>query len=251
MQVKKFARIVLKSLNTFGPIHGLRISLQLLFARKETQIQLPGYRSPILVRGSTSDVETFEQIFLGKEYDVNVDNLDPKLIFDLGANVGYAALFFANKYPEAKIISVEPEASNFELLIRNLADYPNIKPIQAAIWSQKAKIKIGNPKAEKWLFQLEEAKKDDGNQVNAITISELLEMNDGQQVDILKIDIESSEKELFSNNSEMWLDKINLLVIELHDCLKEGCSQTFYRALSQYNFNQFIIGENIFITMEN
>jgi len=38
------------------------------------------------------------------------------VVLDLGANVGFASLFFADAYPDAKIIAVEPSASNFEQL---------------------------------------------------------------------------------------------------------------------------------------
>lgn len=245
MTRQEIARLVLKSINTLGPLQGLRVSAQLLLSRNETAVSLPGYQWPIQVRTDTSDVATFGQIFINKEYESFVE--DPKVIIDLGANVGYASIFFANKYPGAKIISVEPEASNFEVLVRNTQQYPSITPVQAAIWSRKAALSIINPGDEKWLFQVAEATGSEEG-INAITMQELLEMHGmPDRIDILKIDIESAEKELFESNYEYWLDRTNMMVIELHDGLLQGCSQSFYRALSHYDFNQYIVGENIFV----
>ncbi|MCA9967601.1 MAG: FkbM family methyltransferase [Anaerolineales bacterium] len=250
MTRQEIARLVLKSINTLGPLHGLRVSAQLLLSGGgETAVSLPGYQFPIQVRTNTSDVATFGQIFVNKEYECPVEN--PRVIIDLGANVGYASIFFANKYPQAKIISVEPEASNFEVLVRNTRQYPNITPVQAAIWSRKAALSIINPGDEKWLFQVAEASNDEEG-INAITMQELLEMHGmPDHIDILKIDIESAEKELFEANYEYWLDRTNMLVIELHDGLLPGCSRSFYRALCHYDFNQYLVGENIFVFLSN
>lgn len=259
MTQQKMLRLILKSINTLGLVKGLQVSLKLLRAENETQVEMPGYRFPILTRGKTSDVETFEQIFISKEYDYCVGQ--PKLILDLGANVGYAALFFANKYPGCKIISVEPEASNYAMLVRNVQNYPNVVPVHAAIWSKNTSLRIVNPEGEKWLFQVEETDEADG--FAAVTIDDLLALEPvagrssngangrSQQIDILKIDIESAEKELFAANYQSWLDKVNLLIIELHDNLRPGCSKSVYQALSHYCFNQFVVGENIFVLLGN
>src|ERR1700757_2189967 len=41
------------------------------------------------------------------------------LIIDAGANIGAAALQFLSNFPNARIVSIEPEASNYALLLRN------------------------------------------------------------------------------------------------------------------------------------
>ena len=58
---------------------------------------------------------------------------------------GFASIYFANKYPGAKIIAIEPEQSNFELLKDNIAPYPNIIPIQAALWHKNEEINLIDP----------------------------------------------------------------------------------------------------------
>jgi FkbM family methyltransferase len=42
-----------------------------------------------------------------------------KVIVDIGANVGYSALYFAHLYKNAKIFAIEPEKNNFSQLQKN------------------------------------------------------------------------------------------------------------------------------------
>jgi len=43
-----------------------------------------------------------------------------RTIIDLGANIGLATLYLAHAYPDARIVSVEPEESNHAILQTNL-----------------------------------------------------------------------------------------------------------------------------------
>ena len=95
-----------RSLHRFGMLVGLRVAHQLLTGRGTFSILLPGYSHLILVRGGTSDVETFEKVFIREEY--KHDSVGAKFIIDLGSNVGYSALFFDRMYPGAQIYCVRP-----------------------------------------------------------------------------------------------------------------------------------------------
>ena len=62
----------------------------------------------------------------GKEYDFAVDR--PSVIIDAGANIGLASIWFASKFPEARILAIEPEKSNYELLVRNVEPLHHVTP---------------------------------------------------------------------------------------------------------------------------
>ena len=57
-------------------------------------------------------------IFVLREFALPV-KVEPKLIIDAGAYTGLSTLYYATKYPGAKIIAVEAESSNFEVLERH------------------------------------------------------------------------------------------------------------------------------------
>jgi hypothetical protein len=68
-------------------------------------------------------------------------------------------------------------------------------------------------------------------------------------IDVLKLDIESSEKELFSQNFEPWLAKTKMIIIELHDSMKAGCAKQFFEAVNKVfpNYDLSIKGENVIL----
>ncbi|MBU1682748.1 FkbM family methyltransferase, partial [Patescibacteria group bacterium] len=195
-------------------------------------------------REDTTDMAIFKQIFIQKDYDFPI-NMNPKFIIDGGANVGYASLFFANKFPDAEIVAIEPEDSNFEVLQKNTSEYKQVKTIKAGIWHKKAKLKIVGTEWGKCGFMTKEVDTADTYDAKTITIDEILKQSKYDEIDILKLDVEGAEKEIFSSNYDSWLGKVNVLIIELHDRIKMGCSEAFYSAIKKYNFEETESGENI------
>ena len=108
-------------------------------------------RHPLWLRVPSSDVRTCKKIFVDQEYDFLMDP-PPVAIIDAGANIGLASIYFASKYPAARVIAIEPEQSNFELLQKNVAPYSNIIPLQAALWNTNEEINLIDPGLGKWGF---------------------------------------------------------------------------------------------------
>jgi FkbM family methyltransferase len=207
------------------------------------------YGKPLVIRTGTSDVSVFQAVFLEDDFDLSFLHLKPKLILDLGANVGYTSIFFAHTYPQSRVFAVEPEESNFKVLKENAAPYENIVLFQAAIWNKRTKLQITNSNAEKCGFQVSESKnKPVSSTVDALTIDELLAEANSNEIDILKVDIEGAEIELFSSNFENWLGKSNVIMIELHDRFRKGCSEIFNAAVKNYDFYRINKGEHTILT---
>lgn len=89
------------------------------FPYKLTVTVLPGLQMPFAYR--PEDDPIVKSIFETEEYKLPIENFQPKLILDWGGNIGCAAVYFAIKYPDAQIYSVEPEKNNFKLLTFNTA----------------------------------------------------------------------------------------------------------------------------------
>jgi hypothetical protein len=54
-----------------------------------------------------------------------------------------------------------------------------------------------------------------------------------EHIDILKIDIEGAEKEVFESSS-IWIGKIGIIMTELHESLRPGCKKAFYDATKEF-----------------
>jgi FkbM family methyltransferase len=204
------------------------------------------------LRKNSTDLLAYHQIFTFKEYDMDL-GFTPKFIIDAGANIGLAAVFFSKKFPEAKIVSIEPEQNNFSILLRNTKSLKNVTSIKKAL-SNIADITIdvvdkgfGN-----WGFvtQNQNQNVNDNSKiidsVVTITIDQILLDYNLNHIDLLKIDIEGGEKQLFECNYENWLPKTKCIIIELHDGITIGSSRSFFNAISRYDFSYFNRGENLF-----
>ena len=178
-------------------------------------------------------------------------NFQPKLILDFGGNIGCSAVYFALKYPSAKIYCVEPQKDNFKLLRKNTSFYKNVFPINSAIWDKETFIQVleeGRHPTDYMTFETDEK---NPKAFKTTTVLKLLSESGFDEIDLLKIDIEGAEKELFAaENVHEWLSKVKVLAIELHDRMKCGCSYEFFKAISKYRYFFAFRGENLIFIRE-
>jgi FkbM family methyltransferase len=232
----------------FAPIKkiGFTNNFSLLFQRKTgkkiIEISAKNAASIIYLRNGTTDVHTFYDIFTNHEYDIDF-GFTPETIIDCGANTGLVTVFYKSKYPESKIIAIEPESSNFEMLFKNTASFKNVHCLQNAVWGNEGFIEISDPGFGNWGFMTSETENESDTSVKTVTIDSIMQKFELQNIDVLKIDIEGAEKEVFESNNQEWLSKTRVILIELHDRLKPGCSTAFFKAISEMNFNIEIKGE--------
>jgi FkbM family methyltransferase len=165
---------------------------------------------------------------LGGAYAVDLPTA-PQLIFDLGANVGYSSVYFALRWPGARVLAVEPEPSNVAMLRRNVAAFPQIDVIEAGVWPHPGWLALEDVGKGYWGMRVRATGDPAG--VPAVTIPELMERAGTDWVDFVKIDIEGSEHELFSDETE-WLCAVGALMLELHDRYRPGCRDAVERAIA-------------------
>lgn len=216
------------------------------------QINHPKIKYPIHLRPKTTDEKVFVQVFIKNEYNVPLGFI-PETIIDGGANIGLASIYFTTKFPKAQIVAIEPDPENAAAVVGNTKHYPNVHVKQAAIWPRQTVAKISDKfGVGKWGIVVEEMDDTDGEEAgepNTCTIESIMKEFGWKQIDLLKLDIETAEKQLFSENYMSWLPKVKVIVIELHDWMVPGCSKPFFTAINEaftrYRFAQ--AGENVII----
>ncbi len=150
---------------------------------------------------------------------------------DLGANVGLASVFFGLKYPHARILAVEPEASNHAAMLTNLAALGDrVQTRLAAVWVRDACVNLhtedehGVPLGE-WGARVSEQPAGSGKTTKCFRLKTLLDEAGFATVDILKVDIEGAEREIFVSEPEEWLPRVNFIIVETHDRFRPGSEQ--------------------------
>lgn len=244
----------LEAVETYYRLFGVRGVMLAAKARSlhgsiETAVLVPGIKHPVYLRLRTSDVSVFRQVLVTREYDCQF-SLSPRTIIDAGANIGLTSVFYANKYPEATIIAIEPESSNFQMLKKNIVPYKNVTAVQAAVWKHNGEISLVDPNSGHHGFRTVEMQgisicREDHQLVIGMTLDKIMTDFNLNRVDILKLDIEGSEKEVFEN-STAWIDKVGVVIVEFHDQLRAGCARSVYLATKDFDL-EWRNGETVFI----
>ena len=238
---------LLRLIKRFGVLNAFRIYNFNRHKNGELAIQFRNVNYPVYLRYNTTDIGAFDQIFYHNFYSFNYEHYlkNIKTIIDGGANIGLASVYFKNQFPEATIIAVEPEDSNFRQLIKNTKSYSSIFCEQLGIWNKSCPLKVEDKyKSGNWGFVVEEVSNENESNVRGISIDDLMQKYNLAEVDILKLDIEGAELELFSENYQ-WLSKVRMLIIETHDFMRKGTSKALFKAIIDYNFSVHLCRENI------
>lgn len=194
-----------------------------------------GYRHPVQVRLTGSDVAVLRQMLVTEEYRPVASLRDVRLVVDCGANIGIAAYYLLHRYPEARLIAVEPDPENCALCRQNLAPFSDrVTVLQAAIWSENRTLRI-RPSSLRhggWARSVESW---DAGDVEGLTVAEVLRRA-GEQgpIDLLKMDIEGAEDVVFRGNPP-WLAMTRNIAIELHGPRMEA---SFAQALASYQYTR-------------
>ncbi len=213
-----------------------------------TSIQ--GTKTPFAYR--EVDKPIVDDIFVNEPYKLNLPDFQPKLILDCGGNIGCAAVYFADKYPDAQIYSIEPQKHNFKILQYNTLFYDNVHPINSALWGKETFIRVEDKGYGVAGYMTVETTEDAPEAFKTVTVSKILRDSGFEEIDLMKVDIEGAEKEVFgAPDVDEWLSKVKILMIELHDRMKAGCSYEFFKAISKYHWHFKFRGENLIFIRED
>jgi FkbM family methyltransferase len=203
----------------------------------------------VFLRRGTSDFHVYKQVLVFHQYDNRkLRNSPVKTVVDLGANIGLSTLFLKKCYPEAMVIAVEPDLGNFKQLEKNVSGFTNVYCLNNAIWSSNKTVELHDTGNGAYGFMIRNIEiGNEKNVVRSITMDDIINLYKIEKVDLLKVDIEGSETELFGYESKSWLTKVGCIVIELHDWLKPGCSSTFFNSLAGMEYEMSFKGENVTI----
>jgi len=225
----------------FGAVCGLRVAIAVRkIAHKHpagslVPIEVPALRSRVFLRSRSVDTVVFHQVFAQCPLAVPFAE-NPRFIVDAGAHIGLSSVYLANRFPHSYIIALEVDADNFAVLEKNAAAYDNILPLHKAVWSKRCRVRITNPEADSWSFSVSETLDGSTPSIQAVGIADLLNEFQWDRIDLLKVDIEGAEREVFSCNYESWIDRVNTIAVELHERYAPGSSAAFTRAIAGRGF---------------
>jgi FkbM family methyltransferase len=165
----------------------------------------------------------YEEIFSREEYLFHSATRRP-LIFDCGANIGMATLFFKWLYPESTVIAFEPDPTTFRLLQHNIERnrLSDVTAYNVALWDENARIPFFIHANEPGsLLMSTEASRVRGKKIE-VEARRLSDFVTGP-VDLLKLDVEGGESRVVCDLlTSGKMQFIRQMIVEYHHHISVG-----------------------------
>jgi FkbM family methyltransferase len=174
------------------------------------------------------------ELFTPKEGDV---------VIDIGAHIGRYTIIASKRVgANGKVVAIEANPSNFEMLNRNikLNQLTNVISLNNAVYSKETKIKLYLPGEElghttyNTVMSDRARTEDKFVEVSANTLDYLLQLNEITDVNWVKIDVEGAEFEVLKGASNVLSKSKDIaLLIEVHG---KDTYEPIIESLRSYNF---------------
>ncbi len=184
------------------------------FDDRERKVRFRGGIS-LTYRLNMGDIWSLREVWLYDFYRLPFD-LSPKVLVDLGGNIGLTSVWLTKKYGIERVLVVEPSPANADLARRNLAD--NAIPaelIEAAVGPEDGLGRFHDNDQSNQGRLAEE-----GRETPILSMDSLLKrLPEGTIVDLVKLDIEGGEQALLTAGDLSWLGRIRAMIAEFHPSL--------------------------------
>lgn len=176
----------------------------------------------VLLRPSTSDADTVWGTFAGAYHLPPPEIAEPRLIWDLGANIGLTMADMAVRYPSARIVGVELDRENAELARRNVSPWAaRCEVVEAAVWREDGELRyhrLAGGTAGHHVADVPPGAEAEGiGSAPALSLATLLRRcGPDTLVDYAKMDVEGAERELLRHGGG-WADRVRAITVEVHE----------------------------------
>ena len=143
-----------------------------------------------------------------------------RTVIDLGGNVGFFAIKVAETFPDAHVHSFEPDPANIAEFQRHLALCPSLVERvilhRGGVWSETGTVTLNSGLAGvSWVEHGDgRPAQPEQTEIPVLSLDDILEEFD--EVDLLKVDIEGAEYEVFGAVSLSQLAKVRHIAMEVH-----------------------------------
>ena len=181
-------------------------------------------RSGVHVEVPLRLLHTFKEIFMDECYLAGLENEIPAnaTVIDIGANAGYFSLFAAASSPGAKVYAFEPVPVNYAQLKRHcdLNKPKTLHCFQQAVAGHCGEITLTFDPLDSFTTSatiLDSPKATDRSfAVPCVTLQDLMDLHNIRRCDLLKMDCEGAEYEIFYNCPPDVLKRIDQIAMEVH-----------------------------------
>ena len=197
------------------------------------RLELRGLGSPRTVYLSDyGELQVLRDIVLDEEYALPAG--DARTVLDLGANIGLASAWFRARYPDARVIAVEPDPETFAKLERNLGGEDGVTLVQGAVAGESGEVELFRPAGYSIASSLGSAAEPGAEtaRVRAWSLDDLCREHGIDELDLLKIDVEGAELDVLEGFSG--LGRVRTIVGEVHPRLMGKSAEALFARLDDF-----------------
>ena len=186
------------------------------------------------------EIRAFTDCVTKDQYNVrNVVDVPPKIVFDCGSHIGSFSYLVKTLWPDAMVVVIEPNSDSMLLAQKNLLEVSddNVVFVEGGIWYNGLRPKYFMKNdfcktTSKFVFDedgydrnvlqwhKEQSKSNPylhkEHDISLYTIEEIMERLEVSHIDLLKLDIQCAEYDLFKNTALSSSD-VDVIVGELHN----------------------------------
>jgi FkbM family methyltransferase len=197
----------------FRVLHGGSLSRHLITLRSGPALVLrsPGSRQ-------VCDLNILVENLLDDQYELGTMMRDGDIVVDIGAHIGIFSVLAACRRSNICVFAFEPERDNFATLRENIAANPNLnieaynKAVSYGGSSGSLYLSDSNTGAHSLVWGEGRAQA-----VECIDLSAVLSLLPERRIDLLKVDCEGGEYNIFLNADATDLSCVRRIVMEIHE----------------------------------
>lgn len=160
----------------------------------------------------------YKEIFVDKCYDFPPLPANNPVIIDVGANTGLFTIRMKQMYPNSHIYCFEPFSSNYDQLKRNLeiSQFKDVNIFNKGIGgtARKEKLFIHSKNIGGHSLYQEASSSEKYIEIDLIEIRNILNMLEGKNCDLLKLDCEGAEHEIIKSMSDEVATRVKRIIFE-------------------------------------
>ena len=157
---------------------------------------------------------------------------DPKVIIDIGAAYGDFSWYAKKLYPSAQVIAYEPDPFHTALLNKNIVPLGCMMKQEAVGATGQVEMILHSDHTQSSAHTVKGIQPISTHQVTSVTLHDALKEYDS--VDLVKIDCEGAEKEIFEHADPKVFSKIKRFSIEYHEFVVPGIRNQIVNLLKKH-----------------
>jgi FkbM family methyltransferase len=177
--------------------------------------------APLFVRPGTSDAYNATWYYLDSIFSPpHMLSERPRIIWELGSNIGAALTALGVAYPGAQLLGVEPDPKSAAVLRRNTERFGDrCTIVESGVWDEEGDLVIDDSSeygSHGHTTRMARPGDEGMTTVRVTTLDALLDSHlaDGERVDYMHVSVEGAEPRVFSEGR--WSERVRSLKVELH-----------------------------------